>query len=178
MANPCEQYCLDVVAALQADYPDFDWQARPDLGPTRMQSKDLSLTVSVAEWDTWHDGAEVETSATFSILVLYHAASAEDDGEGWWNVQGFVAGVSSWLTWRRIGQSRALSRVKPQVRPFYERDGAQSGWLIQWVDEIDLPARFEYHFADAAKAVGPEVPDEFFGPVNDQAVDLEAWYVS
>lgn len=171
MANPCEQYCRDVRDALLADYADFDWEVRPDLGPVRMQARDLGLTISVDNWETWHDGHAVQASATFTLLVIYHAASAQDDGEGWWNAQGFVAGVSSWLTWRRIGSSRKLSQIAAQVRPYYERDGSQSGWLVAWVDDIDLPAHFEYHFRDRVADLGPEPPDERFGPITDQEVE-------
>ena len=95
------------------------------------------------------------------MLVKYHATSAQDDGEGWWNAQGFVAGISAWLTWRRIGASVKLSTVQPEVGPSYDRDGAWSGWVILWEDDIALPARFEYHFSGRAEDdIGPEPPDD------------------
>ena len=147
--------------ALLADYQheDFDWQVRSDLGPTRMLAKDLLFTISVADWRTWHDGCMVRATARFSLLVKYHATSAEQDGEGWWNAQGLVAGISSWLTWRRIGASVKLSMVTADVGPSYDRDGAQSGWVILWEDDLMLPARFEYHFRDSVDDIGPE-PDD------------------
>ena len=104
-----------------------------------MLAKDLMLTISVADWRPWHDGCMVRATARFSMLVKYHATSAQDDGEGWWNAQGFVAGISSWLTWRRIGASVKLSAVQPEVGPSYDRDGAWSGWVILWEDDIELP---------------------------------------
>ena len=155
------------MAALADDYPDFDWQVRPDLGPTRMLAKDLMLTISAPDWRPWHDGCMVRATARFSMLVKYHATSAQDDGEGWWNAQGFVAGISSWLTWRRIGASVKLSAVQPDVGPSYDRDGAWSGWVILWEDDIALPARFEYHFADGPRDIGPEPPDDLSERIDE-----------
>ena len=49
---------------------DFDWQVRPDLGPVRMQAKDLMLTISVADWRPWHDGCMVRCPASrFTMMV-------------------------------------------------------------------------------------------------------------
>ena len=160
---------MDVRDALIADYDhaDFDWKVRSDLGPVRMQAKDLLLTISVAEWKTWHDGCMVRATARFSMLVKYHATSAQDDGEGWWNAQGLVAGISSWLTWRRIGASVKLSMVQADVGPSYDRDGAQSGWVILWEDDIALPPRFQYHFADEVANIGPE-PDDGLSDLIDE----------
>ena len=174
MANPCEQYCLDVMTALAEDYddPDFNWQVRKDLGPTRMQAKDLLLTISVADWRTWHDGCMVRATVRFSLLVKYHATSAEQDGEGWWNAVGLVAGISSWLTWRRIGASVKLSMIQADVGPSYDRDGAWSGWLILWEDDIELPARFEYHFADRVDDIGPEPASDLSDLIDSQYVEV------
>ena len=162
MANPIEQYCADVMEALRADYPEFDWEVTPDLGPARMQCKDLLLQVNVPEWRPWHDGCMVRATISATLLVRYHGVSTPDDGEGWWNPHGLVAGISSWLTWRRIGQSWELS-TDVRVGPSYQRgpqgDGMWVGWLISWEDVIRLPARFEYHFPDRAAFVGWEEPD-------------------
>ena len=168
MANACEQHCLDVRDALLIDYDhdDFDWKVRSDLGPVRMQAKDLMLTISVADWKTWHDGCMVRATARFSMLVKYHATSAQDDGEGWWNAQGLVAGISSWLTWRRIGASVKLTSIQSDVGPSYDRDGAQSGWVILWEDDIYLPPRFSYHFADGPESIGPEPDGTLSDPID------------
>ena len=178
MANPMERYCCDVILALQADYPppDFPWEATPDLGPTRMRCKDLLLQANVPEWRLFHDGRENRATIMPTLLVRYHAVSAHDDGEGYWNAQGLVGGISSWLNWRRLGQSQAMSS-NVRVEPHYER-GAQGtamwmGWLIGWEDEIILPARFEYHFPDRVDSVGPEPSGDLSDEIDSQYIEVD-----
>ena len=184
MANVCEQYCADVRDALLDDYP-LVFEVREDLGPTRMEATDLSLTVSVQSWRTWADGGmysetafdeplvllpSVRVTGEFSLLIIYHAVSAADHGEGWWNSQGLVAGLSSWLTWRRLGMSERVTR-DVEVRNYYERDGSWSGWLLVWEDELELPARFEYHFKDRVGEIGPEAADDLSERITDQMME-------
>ena len=151
------------MTALKATYPDFDWEVTPDLGPAQMQCKDLLLQANVPEWRPWHDGCMVRATISPTLLVRYHAVSTAEDGEGWWNPHGLVAGISSWLTWNRIGQSWGLStdvRVEPSYQRGPQGDGVWVGWLISWEDEIRLPSRFEYHFPDRVDSVGPVPPDD------------------
>ena len=200
MANVCEQYCADVVEALLADYntnPECPmvFMSREDLGPTRMECSDLSLTVSVQNWKTWSDGGvyfeaplndagvlpdfddpiqllpSIRITGDFSLLVIYHAVSAADHGEGWWNAQGLVAALSSWLTWRRIGQSERVTR-DVEVRNHFERDGSWSGWLLVWEDELVVPARFEYHCPDGVFEIGPEPADDLSELITGQMLGL------
>lgn len=201
MANPCEQYCANVVAALRHDYGDRPehnglppdvFSVRDDLGPARMMIGDLSITVSADAWRTWSDGryeyneeqnsvfVGIRADVTFSMLCIYHAVSADEHGEGFWNAHGLVAGFSSWLTWRNIhdpeaGPQSGLSTLitrQVETRPSYNRQGAWEGWIISWSDEILLPARFEYHAPDALLTIGPEEPDMAGIMVDAQMFDL------